>query len=114
MCSSDLEPSNPWIAGIATLFTDEYYAAVRRQLAPGGKFVQWVQSYSIAPADLRMIIASLAPHFAEVTLWRAAGPDLLLLGRTDAARFQFGRLRSLWQNPALRKDFESIDVHQPE
>jgi len=108
------EPSNPWIAGIATLFTDEYYAAVRQQLAPGGKFVQWVQAYSLAPADLRMIIASLAPHFAEVTLWRAAGPDLLLLGRTDAAFFQFGRLRSLWQNPALRKDFESIDVHQPE
>ena len=91
-----------------------YYAAVRQQLAPGGKFVQWVQSYSLAPADLRMIIASLALHFAEVTLWRAAGPDLLLLGRTDAALFQFGRLRSLWQNPALRKDFESIDVHQPE
>jgi spermidine synthase/Tfp pilus assembly protein PilF len=108
------EPSNPWIAGIATLFTDEYYAAVRQQLAPGGKFVQWVQAYSLAPADLRMIIASLAPHFAEVTLWRAAGPDLLLLGRTDAALFQFGRLRSLWHNPGLRKDFESIDVHQPE
>ena len=108
------EPSNPWIAGIATLFTDEYYAAVRRQLTPGGKFVQWVQAYSLAPADLRMVIASLAPHFAEVTLWRAAAPDLLLLGRTDAAPFQFGRLRSLWQNPALRKDFESIDVHQPE
>jgi spermidine synthase len=108
------EPSNPWIAGIATLFTDEYYAAVRRQLAPGGKFIQWVQAYSIAPADLRMIIATLAPHFGEVTLWRAAGPDLLLLGRTDPALFQFGRLRSLWQNAALRKDFESIDVHQPE
>src|SRR5205814_9845750 len=42
------EPSNPWIAGIATLFTDEYYAAVRRQLAPGGKFVQCVQAYSLA------------------------------------------------------------------
>jgi tetratricopeptide (TPR) repeat protein len=108
------EPSNPWIAGIATLFTDEYYTAVRQRLAPGGKFVQWVQAYSLAPADLRMIIASLAPHFAELTLWRAEGPDLLFLGRTNTALFQFGRLRSLWQNPALRKDFESMDVHQPE
>jgi spermidine synthase len=108
------EPSNPWIAGIATLYTDEYYAAVRRQLVPGGKFVQWLQAYSLAPADLRMIIATLAPHFAELTLWRAAGPDLLLLGRSDPAPFQFGRLRSLWQNQALRKDFESIDVHEPE
>jgi spermidine synthase len=109
------EPSNPWIAGIATLFTDEYYAAVRQHLAPGGKFVQWVQAYSIAPADLRMIVATLTPHFGDVTLWRAAGPDFLLLGRTDPAVFQFDRLRSLWQNAALRKDFEdSLDVHQPE
>ena len=108
------EPSNPWIAGIATLFTDEYYAAIHQRLVPGGEFVQWVQAYSLAPADLRMIIATLAPHFTEVTLWRGAEQDLLLLGRTDAAPFRFDRLRFLWQNAALRKDFESLDVHQPE
>jgi len=108
------EPSNPWIAGIATLFTDEYYAAVHQRLVPGGQFVQWVQAYSLAPADLRMIIATLAPHFTEVTLWRGAEQDLLLLGRTDPAPFRFDRLRSLWRNAALRKDFESLDVHQPE
>jgi spermidine synthase/tetratricopeptide (TPR) repeat protein len=108
------EPSNPWIAGIATLFTNEYYAAVRRRLAPGGKFVQWLQAYSLAPADLRMIIATLAPHFPEVTLWHAAGPDLLLLGRTDPSPFDFARLRSLWNHPNVREDFASVDIHQPE
>ena len=108
------EPSNPWIAGVATLFTIEYYAAVRQRLAPGGMFVQWVQSYSLAPADLRMIIGSIAPHFPEVTLWRAEGPDLLLLGRTEPSLLQFTRLRSLWQEPAIRRDFEALDVRQPE
>jgi len=108
------EPSNPWIAGIATLFTNEYYAAARQRLAPGGIFVQWVQSYSLEPADLRMIMATFAPHFAEVTLWRGEETDLLLLGRTNAVPFQFRRLRSLWKNQALRKDFESIDVREPE
>ena len=107
------EPSNPWIAGIATLFTTEYYAAVRQRLAPGGMFVQWVQSYSLAPADLRMIVGTLAPHFTEVTLWRAEGPDLLLLCRMAASPFQFSRLRSLWQEQGIRSDFESVDVHQP-
>jgi spermidine synthase len=107
------EPSNPWIAGIASLFTDEFYAAVRQRLAPGGIFVQWVQAYALAPDDLRMIVATLVPHFPEVTLWRAAEPDLLLLGRTDARAFEFARLHALWQDTTLRKDFESIDVHQP-
>ena len=108
------EPSNPWIAGVATLFTDEFYSAARQRLAPGGMFVQWVQSYSLAPADLRMIMATFSPHFAEVTLWRGEETDLLLLGRTDTAPLQFNHLRALWQNNALRTDLESIDVRKPE
>jgi spermidine synthase len=108
------EPSNPWIAGIATLFTTEFYDAVRHRLAPGGMFVQWVQAYSLAPDDLRMIVGTLAPHFPELTLWRGEGPDLLLLGRTDPTPFEFNRLRALWHLPALRKDFESVEVRQPE
>lgn len=108
------EPSNPWIAGIATLFTDEFYAAVRKRLAPAGMFVQWVQSYSLAPDDLRMVIATLALHFPDVTLWRGEGPDLLLLGLTNHSSIQFGRLRSLWKEEGIHKDFEDLDVHQPE
>lgn len=98
------EPSNPWIAGIATLFTDEYYAAARERLRPGGSFVQWVQAYSLAPIDLRMIAATFARHFPEVTLWRGGETDLLLLGRTAATPFEFTRLRSLWKNTALQED----------
>ena len=108
------EPSNPWIAGIATLFTNEFYAGVRQRLAPGGMFVQWVQAYSLAPEDLKMIAATLAPHFAEVTLWRAEAPDLLFLGRTEEGPLEFGRLRGLWQEKGLRQDFEAMDVHEPE
>ncbi|MGA8025537.1 MAG: fused MFS/spermidine synthase [Bryobacteraceae bacterium] len=108
------EPSNPWIAGIATLFTDEYYAAARQRLRPNGRFVQWVQAYSLAPGDLRMIAGTFARHFPEVTLWRAGETDLLLLGRTDPSPFKFDRLRSLWGNTALRQDFASLDIHQPE
>lgn len=108
------EPSNPWIAGVATLFTNEFYAAVSRTLAPGGKFVQWVQAYSLAPSDLKMVVATLVPHFADVTLWHAAGPDLLLLARSDNTQFKFSRLRSFWENKLLRDDCESMDVHEPE
>jgi spermidine synthase len=108
------EPSNPWIAGIASLFTNEFYATVRERLAPGGIFVQWVQAYSLASTDLRMIVATFAPHFPEATLWRAEAPDFLLLGRTDTAPLRFDRLRAFWQNTTLRKDFDAMDLHRPE
>jgi spermidine synthase len=37
------EPSNPWVSGVATLFSDEFYGRITHYLAPGGYFVQWMQ-----------------------------------------------------------------------
>lgn len=35
------QPSYPWMAGAASLFTREYFAAMRERLAPGGVAVIW-------------------------------------------------------------------------
>jgi len=108
------EPSNPWIAGIATLFTDEYYAAARKHLTPGGRFVQWIQAYSLDPADLRMILATLSRHFPESTVWGVPGGDLIALNRTESTPMSFDRLRALWQVPDLRQDYETLELRHPE
>lgn len=39
------EPSNPWMAGIANLFSADFYNKVKSRLNPGGIFVQWVHAY---------------------------------------------------------------------
>jgi len=108
------EPSNPWIAGVATLFTDEFYAAVRRRLASGGMFVQWVQGYSLEPSDLQMILATIAPHFSDITLWHNAGADFLILARTESVPLDFSRTRTLWSNPQLQEDFSTLRLTRPE
>lgn len=108
------EPSNPWIAGIATLFTDEYYGAIRQHLAPGGIFVQWVQGYSLEPTDFKMILATMVPHFLDVTLWHSAGPDFLLLARTDTRPLDFDRSRAFWSESRLHEDFASLRLTRPE
>jgi len=108
------EPSNPWIAGIASLFTVEYYRSIKEHLTPDGMFVQWVQSYSLAPDDLRMIIATLTPRFLEVTLWRAETSDFLLLCRNEVSPLRFSRLHTLWREQSLRKDFDSLSAREPE
>ena len=108
------EPSNPWIAGVATLFTDEYYAAARAHLTAGGRFVQWIQAYSLDPADLRMILATLSKHFPETTLWRIHGGDLMALSRTVTTPMTFERMRLLWRIPELCEDYETIELRHPE
>src|SRR5437588_618427 len=37
------EPSNPWVAGVATLYTPEFFQIVRSRLLDGGVVSQWVQ-----------------------------------------------------------------------
>src|ERR1700722_4964784 len=39
------EPSNPWVSGVATLFSDEFYERITHHLTPDGYFVQWMQVY---------------------------------------------------------------------
>jgi len=108
------EPSNPWMAGVATLFTDEYYAAAQERLTADGIFVQWIQAYSIAPQDLRMVMATFTAHFPDTSLWRGGETDLLLLGRKSSAVLKFDHLHSLWGNQDLGADFEKLNIHKPE
>jgi spermidine synthase len=73
------EPSNPYRAGIASLFTQEYYEAARDRLTEDGVFAQWVQGYEIDSRTLRTIYATLASVFPNIETWQTQGSDLVLI-----------------------------------
>jgi spermidine synthase len=108
------EPSNPWIAGVATLYTAELYHAARERLAPGGIFVQWVQGYSLYPQDLRMVLATFQTEFQGATVWHGDPPDLLLMAPSPPAAKILQRIRTLWSVPALHEDFTRLGMEDPE
>ena len=95
------EPSNPWIGGIATLYSAEFYALARSRLAPGGVMVQWVQGYGIAPEDLRMIVRTFRSAFPATTIWYPnVRGDYLLVGRDAPRPLDLARLRVTWDTTA--------------
>lgn len=73
------EPSNPYRAGIASLYTLEFYQSVAARLAPGGIFSQWVQAYSVSPETVALIAATLSSVFGDVEAWRTTPGDLLFV-----------------------------------
>ena len=75
------EPSNPYRAGIASLFTQEYYRAAAGRLTEDGVFVQWVQAYDIDARTLQTIYATLTSVFPHVETWQTQGSDLVLVAR---------------------------------
>ncbi|HVR43643.1 MAG TPA: fused MFS/spermidine synthase [Thermoanaerobaculia bacterium] len=88
------EPSNPYRAGVASLFTREFYQAVTSRLAPGGIFVQWIQTYEIDPESIRTVYRTLQSVFPAVESWQSQTSDLILLGSAEPARLDADRLRA--------------------
>ncbi|MFT4625776.1 MAG: spermidine synthase, partial [Myxococcota bacterium] len=75
------EPSNPWITGVSSLFTLEYWQAVRARLRPGGVVCQWVQLYGLGPDELRGVLRTFRQVFPDTWLFiTVAGSDVLLIG----------------------------------
>jgi spermidine synthase len=62
------EPSNPWVAGVSSLFTTEFYREIRAHLTRDGVFVQWVHTYEFEDEMLLSILAALRTQFPHLRL----------------------------------------------
>ena len=76
------EPSNPWVSGVASLFTEEFYRFLRSHLKQDGMLVQWVQAYELNDELLATMIAALLQEFPDSDLYVTNTGDLLILGYT--------------------------------
>jgi spermidine synthase len=108
------EPSNPYRAGIASLYTREYYEACEGRLAEDGIFLQWVQAYDIDKHTLRAVYATLGSVFPEVETWELAMNDLLLVASKKPIRHDIAAIRErLASEPfrsALLATWRAIDA----
>ncbi len=73
------EPSNPYRAGVASLYTTEFYQAVRKCLRPKGVFVQWLQAYEISDSTVGTVLATVGAQFKHVEVWQTLPADLQLI-----------------------------------
>jgi hypothetical protein len=108
------EPSNPFRAGVASLFTREYYRAALARLQPDGVFLQWVQAYEVDGATVRTIYATLAQVFPEVETWELGHNDLLLVASAKPLAHDATLLRTrMAEEPyrtALLRAWRAVDL----
>jgi predicted membrane-bound spermidine synthase len=77
------EPSNPWVSGVASLFTAEFYRDTARYLAPGGLFVQWLHFYELDDRLLASMFAALDTAFADYDVYQVSAGDLVVLATRE-------------------------------
>jgi spermidine synthase len=88
------EPSNPYRAGIASLFTADFYRAVEQRMLPGGLFLQWMQGYELDAQVIRTVYATLAAVFPEVESWQTDSGDLLLVASREPRVHDLDQVRA--------------------
>ena len=100
-------PSNPWVSGVASLFSHEFYAKMRRYLKPGGLWVQWIQTYEFNDALFLNILKALEVTFPYVSLYKSPEePDIIMIA-SDEPVIQKG-IERFSTDPVLIKEFERI------
>ena len=105
------EPSNPWIAGMAALFTRQFLETARARLRAGGVMCQWVHTYDMSEGDLRSLLATFSSVFPHGTLWLVGDGDLLFVGGVGSIGDRLRELAGRWAAlPQVRRDLETVSV----
>lgn len=89
------EPSNPWVAGVATLYTPEFFQIVRSRLTDGGVFCQWIQLYQLPLPVVASVVRNVRAVFPHVEVWFSTGLDIMVLASDRPLRYDrpwLGRL----------------------
>lgn len=107
------EPSNPWVTGVDSLYTQEFYGLVKDHLTKSGILVQWIHTYSASPLMLGMVINTVQKEFSECCVFIAGTNDLLIVASNKhfSAKDVIRAEKRLNSNKQVKASLESIDLN---
>lgn len=105
------EPSNPWVSGVASLFSDEFYRRVASHLAPDGMLVQWMQIYEIDLPLVTSVIKALAHHFEDYAVYATDDWDILIVAKKQGAIPTPNPVIFTW--PEVVQSLQRVGVNHP-
>jgi spermidine synthase len=75
------EPSNPWVSGVSSLFSDEFYRRISQYLTEDGVLVQWLQLYEFNDDLALSVLKGLSRHFADYDIYNTDNVDILIVAK---------------------------------
>jgi len=106
------EPSNPWVSGVASLFSSEFYARVVQHLEPNGIFAQWLHTYEIDVELVVSVLKAMTPYFADYAAYSTLRGDIVILAKPE------GQLPTTFADvfaiPDIAKELNYVHIHHLE
>lgn len=109
------EPSNPWIAGVANLYTVDFFQDCKSQLQADGVMVQWFHFYGVSPREIAMVFQSFFKAFPYGSVWMGGPGDLLLVGSQAPVEPDLESITRHYQSePRMQLRLFEIDLFGPD
>jgi predicted membrane-bound spermidine synthase len=104
------EPSNPWMAGVAGVFSREFYESCRSRLCPGGLMTQWFHLYDNSDETVEIILHTFVTVFPHTSVWRGSINDMMLIGSTEPYQVDLAALEARFHHPDVEADLARIKI----
>ncbi len=105
------DPLDVWVKGTASIYTEDYFRAVKAHLNPGGFFTLYVPLYQTDQTTIRSELATFFRVFPNGTVWantqlEGQGYDLVLMGQNSPLKVDISAVQARLDRP----DFAPVRV----
>lgn len=105
------QPSHPWLARAATVFTQEFFTLVRSRLNDGGIYGQWVNLFHMDATTLKSLLKAFYQVFPHgMAFANLDSGDLIMFGTNNPIVFDYDRIESRLNEPRIKVALNFHDI----
>jgi predicted membrane-bound spermidine synthase len=108
------EPSNPWTAGIGSVFSREFFDLAASRLGENGLMAQWFHVYEMSDGIVALVIRTFQSVFPHLEVWDASRGDIILVGSRKPWTLDLERMRQVFTLEEPAKDLRRAGILSPE
>ncbi|MBA4148399.1 MAG: fused MFS/spermidine synthase [Verrucomicrobia bacterium] len=108
------EPSNPWTAGVGSIFTKEFYNIAASRLKDDGVICQWFHVYEMHDGIVFLVLRTFGSVFPFYEIWETGQGDILMLGALKPFKSDASVYGKIFEREAPRTQLAAIGIHNPE
>jgi spermidine synthase len=105
------EPSNPWVAGIGSVFSQEFYQLCDTRLKDGGVMAQWFHMYEMNDGIVDLVLSTFTSVFPHMEVWDTQAGDIVLVGSKQPWESTPAVFQKVFEREQPRQDLERIGIH---
>ncbi|MGH6760761.1 MAG: fused MFS/spermidine synthase [Phyllobacterium sp.] len=108
-----LEPPPPSAAGVANLYSTDFYTLAASRLAPNGMVAQWLPLPTQNGDDTRALVRSFIDVFPHASLWTTELHEMLMIGSLEPMVLDLPTISQRFDDAGIRDTLAEIGVASP-